>query len=94
MNLNQAMIAFARGNPELALIVARQDDAVDALYARAFNRSMAQIAAAGSPERAEAACELLRVARELERGGDLVTNVGERIIYMETGTLEEINVDG
>jgi len=92
--LSQAMIAFAHGNTDLALIVARQDDAVDALYARAFNRIMAQIAAAGSPERAEATYELLRVARELERVGDLVTNVGERIIYMETGTLEEINVDG
>jgi phosphate transport system protein len=91
--LGQVMIAFAHNNTDLARIIARQDDEVDALYASAFARVMGQMAEAGSPEKAEAAYELLRVARELERFGDLVTNVGERIIYMETGTLEEINVD-
>jgi phosphate transport system protein len=91
--LNQVMIAYAHTNTDLARIIAHQDDDVDALYAYVFNRIMAQMAVAGSSEKAEAAYELLRVARELERFGDLVTNVGERIIYQETGTLEEINVD-
>ena len=91
--LDQVMVAYAHNNTDLARIIARQDDEVDALYARAFSHIMEQMAAAGSAEKAEAAYELLRVARELERFGDLVTNVGERIIYLETGTLEEINVD-
>ena len=91
--LDQVMVAYAHNNTDLARIIARQDDEVDALYARAFSHIMGQMAAAGSAEKAEAAYELLRVARELERFGDLVTNVGERIIYLETGTLEEINVD-
>jgi phosphate transport system protein len=46
-----------------------------------------------NPERIEASYELLRVARELERFGDLATNIAERIVYLVTGTLEEINVD-
>ena len=91
--LNQVMLAFAHRNVDLARIIAGQDDAVDALYARVFSRIMAMMAAAGSPQKAEAAYELLRVARELERFGDLATNIGERIVYMETGTLEEINTD-
>jgi phosphate transport system protein len=91
--LNQVLIAYAHTNTDLARIIARQDDEVDALYAQVFTRIMAQMAIAASSEKAESAYELLRVARELERFGDLVTNVGERIIYQETGTLEEINVD-
>jgi phosphate uptake regulator len=73
--LNQVMIAYAHTNTDLARIIARQDDEVDALYAQVFNRIMAQMAVAGSSEKAESAYELLRVARELERFGDLVTNV-------------------
>lgn len=91
--LSQVLIAYAHTNTDLARIIARQDDEVDALYAQIFNRIMEQMAVAGSSEKAESAYELLRAARELERFGDLVTNVGERIIYQETGTLEEINVD-
>lgn len=89
--LSQVMLAFANGNIDLARIIAKQDDEVDALYARVFTRLMADMAAAGSPDQVEAAYEVLRVARELERFGDLVTNVGERIIYLVTGSLDEMN---
>ena len=41
----------------------------------------------------EACYELLRAARELERFGDLATNVAERVIYIVTGKLQEVNVD-
>lgn len=91
--LSQVLIAYAHTNTDLARIIARQDDEVDALYAQVFSRIMAQMAVTSSSEKVESAYELLRVARELERFGDLVTNVSERIIYQETGTLEEINVD-
>ena len=91
--LNQVMIAYAHNNVDLARIVAKQDDEVDALYARVFTQIMGKMADADSADKVEAAYELLRVARELERFGDLVTNVAERIVYLETGSLEEINVD-
>ena len=91
--LNQVMLAFAHNNVDLARMIANQDDAVDALYARVFTHIMQQMAAAGSPEKAEVVYELLRVGRELERFGDLVTNVGERIVYLETGSLEEVNAE-
>ena len=37
------------------------------------------------PQRIEQATQLLNVARTLERGGDHVTNVAERVIYILTG---------
>lgn len=89
----QVMLAYTNGNTDLARLIGRQDDEVDAIYASVFTRIMGQMAEAGSPEKVEAAYELLRVARELERFGDLVTNVAERIVYLVTGSLEEINTD-
>ena len=41
----------------------------------------------------EAVYEMLRAARELERFGDLATNIAERVIYLETGSMEEVNID-
>ncbi len=91
--LNQVMLAYAHSNVDLARIVANQDDEVDALYAQVFNQIMSQMAGVDDPDKVEAAYELLRVARELERFGDLSTNVAERVIYRVTGSFDEINVD-
>lgn len=91
--LNQVMLAYAHSNVDLARIVANQDDQVDALYAQVFNQIMSQMAGVDDPDQVEAAYELLRVARELERFGDLATNVAERVIYLVTGSFDEINVD-
>lgn len=91
--LNQVMLAYAQRNIELARLIAGQDDEVDRLYAQVFTFIMRKMAAAGSADEAEVLYELLRVARELERFGDLATNVAERSIYQVTGQYTEINVD-
>ncbi len=91
--LNQTMTAYAHDNVDLAREVARQDDAVDALYARVFAQIMTHMAEARSSEQIETSYETLRAARELERFGDLATNIAERVIYMVTGRLQEMNVD-
>ena len=91
--LDDALLAYARNDVELATDVAGRDDRVDRLYSQVFNKALQQMAVSGTTERAESAYETLRVARELERFGDLATNVAERIIYLVTGTLHEINVD-
>jgi phosphate transport system protein len=91
--LNQTMTAYAHNNVDLAREVAKQDDEVDALYARIFAKIMDSMAKTKSPDKVEATYEMLRVARELERFGDLATNLAERVIYIVTGSLQEINVD-
>lgn len=91
--LNQTMTAYAHDNIDLASAVARQDDEVDALYAHIFGQIMAHMADAKTPDKIEATYEALRAARELERFGDLATNLAERVIYMVTGRFQEINVD-
>ncbi len=44
------------------------------------------------PRTVSHALELLLVAQHLERAADHVTNIGERVIYMVTGELRELNV--
>lgn len=75
-------------------IASHRDDAVDALYAQVFNKILAQMASAGTAEKAESAYEVLRVAHELERYGNLATNVADHVIYLVTGSHQELNVDG
>ncbi len=91
--LNQTMTAYAHDNTDLAREVAKQDDEVDALYARVFGQIMAHMADARTPDKIEATYEALRAARELERFGDLATNLAERVIYMVTGRFQEMNID-
>ena len=91
--LNQAMTAYAHDNVDLAKMVARQDDEVDALYAKIFHQLMGYMAQMETAEKIEAAYEALRAARELERFADLATNIAERVIYMVTGKIQEMNVD-
>ena len=91
--LNQAMTAYAHDNVDLAKMVARQDDEVDALYAKIFHQLMEYMAQMETAEKIEAAYEALRAAHELERFADLATNIAKRVIYMVTGKIQEINVN-
>jgi phosphate transport system protein len=91
--LRQSMTAYAHNNVDLAELVASQDDEVDRLYARVFTQIMEQMAQTKNPDKVEASYEILRAARELERFGDLATNIAERVIYRVTGKLHEVNVD-
>jgi len=91
--LHQAMTAYANDNVDLARLVAGQDDEVDTIYARVFSDIMLRMAQVQEPAQIEASYEILRSARELERFGDLATNVAERVIYLVTGSMWEINRD-
>ena len=91
--LDDTMSAYAHSDTDLAREIASRDGTVDALYAQVFNKILQQMANAGTAEKAESVYEVLRVARELERFGDLATNVAERVIYLVTGSHQELNVD-
>jgi phosphate transport system protein len=91
--LRECMTAYASKNEQLARHVITQDDQVDQLFTRVFSQIMKQMAGTEQPEKIEATYEMLRIARELERFGDLATNVAERVIYIVTGKLYELNTD-
>lgn len=91
--LGEVMSAYEQGNAGLAAAITRQDDVIDALYAQVFKGIMVRLAQSNDVGQVEATYETLRVARELERFGDLATNICERVIYGMTGAMRETNVE-
>ena len=91
--LRQAMQAYSSENVTQARIVTDQDKEVDDLYSRVFAKLINQMADDNLAEEIAASYERLRVARELERFGDLATNIAERVIYRVTGQMKETNID-
>lgn len=88
--LRDAMEAFQRHEPVLAEAMAKKDDEVDALRSQVFRELL--IYMMSDPTTIPRALELLLAAQHLERAADHITNIGERVIYMVTGELRELNI--
>jgi len=76
---------------ELATQVNAQDDKIDSLYNQIFRELVSFMIE--DPTTVTRATYLLWVAHNLERIGDRVTNICERVIYMVTGQLMEFPAD-
>lgn len=87
--LRDGLDAFVRRDAALAARMAARDDEVDHLYAQVFRELLTYMIE--DPRTIKRATHLLMVAQALERMGDHATNVAERVIYMVTGTLRELN---
>ena len=81
--------AFLTEDIELAEKVAKMDEEVDAYYKKIFEEILSLISKDTSIT--VQGTKLLFVGRYLERIADHATNICERVIYMVTGELKEIN---
>jgi phosphate transport system protein len=81
--LDGVLKAFMHGDVAAAEIVCRLDDDVDDLEKQIFNEML--LLMMENPRIIEQATALFSIARALERSADHVTNLAERVIYMETG---------
>ncbi len=88
--LRDAMDAFLRRDAALAEAMAKKDDEIDGLRSQVFRELLTYMLS--DPRTTPRALELLLVAQHLERAADHITNIGERVIYMVTGELRELNV--
>lgn len=89
--LHQALEAFVRRDVELARAIPKQDDEVDALYNQVYRDLLALMMQ--NPRDIDRATYLLWVAHNLERTADRVANICERVIFMVTGEMMEMDVD-
>jgi len=87
--LHASLQAFADHNVAVISEIVQEDDQVDALYREVRDEMIALVQE--KPETAQRAVELILAARYLERIADHITNVGERIAYMETGEIRELH---
>lgn len=88
--LRDGFDAFVQRDTALAERMAVKDDTVDHLYGQVFRELLTYMIE--DPRNIPRATHLLMVAQALERMGDHATNIAERVIYMVTGTLKELNV--
>jgi len=88
--LRRSLDAFVRRDAEAAKVIAAEDDVVDALYDQVYRELLTYMIE--DPHTIQRATWLLWVAHNLERIADRVTNICERVVYMVTGKIEEINV--
>jgi phosphate transport system protein len=78
--LREALDAFIHGNSELGRKVLRDDDINDELNRKTVRDLVGVIRT--QPEAVEQALDFVRVSRNLERVGDLATNIAEEVIYV------------
>ncbi len=87
--LHDSLHAYVNQDIEVVSKVAEQDFEVDSLYRKVHDEMIELVQK--EAQKARAAIELILVARYLERIADHITNVGERIAYMETGEIKELH---
>lgn len=88
--LVRALDAFARQDVKAAGAVAAMDDEIDNLYKQLFRELMSYVVE--DPRAVTRGLNLLFAGHNLERIGDCITNIAERIIYAKTGELAELNI--
>jgi len=88
--LRRSLDAFIRRDAEAAKQIAIEDDEVDALYDQVYRELL--LIMIQNPRTITQSTYLLWAAHNLERIADRVTNICERVVFMATGRMEEINV--
>jgi len=87
--LNISLESFLRQDSAMAQSLARYDDSVDELEER-LSRELITLGQ-NDPQRLDAVLDMLDIVHALERAADRATNIGERVIYLKTCTMEELN---
>jgi phosphate transport system protein len=87
--LRAAMRALVDVSETDARAVAANDDELDRLYDAVYRGAMELMQA--DPSRVPQATHLIFIAHHLERLGDRVTNIGEDVVYLATGQVEDLN---
>jgi len=89
--LRLALDAYVRHDIELARAVAARDDIIDNLYNQIFRELLSFMLE--DPRTTTRALYLLFAAHNLERIGDRVTNIAERVVFMTSGEMKELKTD-
>jgi phosphate transport system protein len=88
--LRRSMDAFVARDAEAAKTIGAEDDVIDNLYEQVYRELLTFMMA--DPGTINRATHLLWVAHNLERIADRVTNICERVIFLVTGRMDELNV--
>ena len=85
--LKDTLDAYVRGDAELAEDVRQRDQEVDQMYNALFREFLTFMME--DPRNITACMHLHFMAKNIERMGDLTTNMAEQVIYLVTGEMPE-----
>ena len=88
--LHESLDTLINRDAEKAKQIITQDDEVDNLYDQVFRELLTFMAE--DPKTITRATRLIWVAHNLERSADRVTNICERVVYLVTGKMEELDI--
>jgi len=88
--LHRSLDALINRDADAAKQIVTEDNEVDNLYDQVFRELLTFMAE--DPKTITRATRLIWVAHNLERSADRVTNICERVVYMVTGKMEELEV--
>ena len=88
--LRKSLLAYTSRDMDLAIEVCKSDDAVDSLYEDVYHELVGFMIK--DPDTVQRATYLLWVSHDVERIADRATNIAERVIYLITGELSEIDI--
>ncbi len=88
--LRRSITAFVERDDAAARLICDEDDKIDALYDSSYHALIQRMIRV--PADVQTITYLIWTSHNIERIADRVTNICERVIFMVTGQLEEINV--
>jgi len=90
--LRRSLDAFVNHDADTARQIPTEDDLVDALYNHIYRYLINKLDY--TPESIDRLSHLMWAAHNLERMADRVTNICERIVYVSTGQIKELDSTG
>jgi phosphate transport system protein len=88
--LRRSLDALVSRDADAARAIVRDDDAVDALYEQVYRELLTYMIE--DPHLIQRATWLLWAAHNVERIADRSTNICERVVYVVTGRMVELEV--
>jgi len=88
--LKRSMQALVNRDADTANAICNEDDEVDKLYDEAYHDLLMMMIK--DPTLVSKATPLIWAAHNLERSADRITNICERIVFLATGTMPQVNV--
>jgi len=89
--MGDIMVALREEDPDIARSVCKRDDEVDDLRDQVIRELL--VFMMSDPGTIERAMKLIEVVQNLERIGDLTTNLAEDIVYMTTGRIIKHHIE-
>ena len=88
--VRRSLEAFVNRDTVGSLQVGADDDEIDALYNQVYHELI--LFMLRDPQSIQRATYLLWVSHDLERVADRATNIAERVVYLVTGKMAEVNI--